>query len=76
MTSAPAFIRFSGPIARRLLGVGLPMGPNQLHCEDAFETLMPGAMHIVETFPGYQVPFRDVWLQAMEVVSVGRACAR
>lgn len=30
MTSAPALIRFSGPIARRLLRAGLPMGPNLL----------------------------------------------
>jgi len=28
MTSAPAFIRASGPITSRLLRLGLPMGPN------------------------------------------------
>lgn len=50
--------------------LGQTMGPNQLECEDSFETLMPRAMRTVETFPGYHVPFREVWLQAMEVISV------
>jgi hypothetical protein len=27
---APAFIRYSGPITRRLLGFGVPMGPNSV----------------------------------------------
>jgi deazaflavin-dependent oxidoreductase (nitroreductase family) len=30
MTHAPALVRFSGPITRRLLGAGMPMGPNTL----------------------------------------------
>ena len=30
MTQAPALVRFSGPITRRLLGAGMPMGPNTL----------------------------------------------
>ena len=30
MTQAPALIRWSGPIANRLLGIGMPAGPNRL----------------------------------------------
>ena len=30
MKQAPAFVRWSNPIMRRLLGVGVPMGPNGL----------------------------------------------
>jgi deazaflavin-dependent oxidoreductase (nitroreductase family) len=30
VTQAPALIRLSGPIANRLLGIGLPMGPNRI----------------------------------------------
>ncbi len=30
MTSAPAFVRASNPLTRRLLRLGLPMGPNVL----------------------------------------------
>jgi deazaflavin-dependent oxidoreductase (nitroreductase family) len=30
VTQTPALIRWSGPIANRLLGVGMPMGPNRL----------------------------------------------
>lgn len=30
MTQAPALIRFSNPITRRLLRIGVPMGPNLL----------------------------------------------
>lgn len=30
MTQAPALIRFSNPLARRLLRLGMPMGPNSL----------------------------------------------
>ena len=30
MTQTPALIRWSGPIANRLLGIGMPMGPNRL----------------------------------------------
>ncbi len=30
MTQAPTFIRYSGPIASRLLRLGMPMGPNLL----------------------------------------------
>ena len=30
MTQAPALIRYSAPVTRRLLGAGLGMGPNEL----------------------------------------------
>ncbi|HEX5451564.1 MAG TPA: nitroreductase/quinone reductase family protein [Candidatus Limnocylindrales bacterium] len=30
MTDAPRLIRYSNPVTRRLLGIGLPMGPNVL----------------------------------------------
>ncbi len=30
MTTAPAFVRASNPLTRRLLGLGTPMGPNVL----------------------------------------------
>src|SRR5918992_1922326 len=30
MTQVPAFVRFFNPLARRLLGFGIPMGPNTL----------------------------------------------
>ena len=30
MTQAPALIRYSGPLTRRLLGAGVPLGPNRV----------------------------------------------
>lgn len=50
--------------------LGKVMGPGHTDLEDSFEKRMPKAMADVETFPGYEVPFRAVWLKAMELVSV------
>jgi deazaflavin-dependent oxidoreductase (nitroreductase family) len=30
MTTAPTLVRYTGPITRRLLGLGVPMGPNTI----------------------------------------------
>lgn len=50
--------------------LGKVMGPGQTDHEGSFEQLMDRAYRDVEFFPGYEVPFRSVWLKAMELVSV------
>ncbi|ABM96801.1 hypothetical protein [Methylibium petroleiphilum] len=50
--------------------LGKVMGPGQTDLEGSFEQLMEKAMVDVVDFPGYEVPFRSVWLKAMELVSV------
>ena len=51
MTSAPAFVRYSNPLTRRLLRLGVPMGPNLLLTVRGRSTGLPrtAPVAVVET---------------------------
>jgi deazaflavin-dependent oxidoreductase (nitroreductase family) len=64
----PGFVRFFGPLATRLLGAGVPMGPNALITvrgrKSGLARTTPVALVVVDGRRWIQAPFGDVnWVR-------------